>query len=143
MSYITLEQLVKQFQSHSILLLSDDELTGSIITTVVDKAIADGDDLIDSWLGLRYETPLDPVPPIITKIAGNIVMYELYTRRPDLDTPQGVSERYKNAQKLLEQLAYGKVMLNATELLSKSGTGGILSNKTETDSLFKGNLGGY
>lgn len=143
MSYTSLAQLEKQFQRTSILLLSDDELTGEIVTAAVDAAIATADELIDAWLGLRYETPLPFVPPIIAKIAGDVVLYELYARRPDLDTPQGVSDRYKNALKLLENIAYGKVMLNATELISESGSGGILSNKTETDSLFKGKLGIY
>lgn len=143
MAYITLAELEKQFQRTTLLLLSDDELTGAVVTSVIDAAISTAQELIDAYLGLRYEIPLYTVPPIVTKIAGDVVMYELYARRPDLDTPQGVTDRFKNALKLLENIAHGKVMLNATELITESGSGGILSNKTENDALFKGRLGGY
>jgi phage gp36-like protein len=81
----------------------------------VDGTIADVSALIDSYLQKEYNVPLSPVPRVISKISVDIVLYELFSDRGiDEDSEQDIIRKYKNAIRLLEKIAEGKVTLGSS-----------------------------
>jgi phage gp36-like protein len=94
--------------------LTDDSGSGVIDEVVVDKAIANATEQIDGYLRGRYTLPLSPVSGLIGTICADLALYRLYARRPRLSVPESLSERYKNAVKLLENIQKGVITLGAT-----------------------------
>ncbi|MCL2790118.1 MAG: DUF1320 domain-containing protein [Desulfobulbus sp.] len=100
--------------------LTDDTIPpADVKVAVVDRAVSDAGELIDGYLRGRYRLPLSPVPGLLNTLAADIAVYRLYARRLRLTPPETVTERYKNALKLLELIQAGKVALGAD-------TGGVL-----------------
>ena len=96
--------------------LTDDNGDGVINQTVMDKAIATAGELVDGFLRGRESLPLDPVPGLLTALAADIALYRLYGRRPRLAIPDSLSDKYKNALKLLENIQKGQVILGAVQV---------------------------
>lgn len=113
MMYCTLDDLKKQVPEAVLVELTDDEGLGTINTTRVDRAIEDATDLINSYAAARYPTPLNPVPGVIRKIAVDIALYNLFSRRGyDEDSAdKSIVDRYKGAITFLEHLAKGMVTI--------------------------------
>ncbi len=107
--YATLDDLIKQLSEDSLIQLTDDDGTGAIVTTVTDAALEAADVEIDGYLGGRYALPLDPAPAIITKMAVDIAIYNLYARR--LGPPDHWQKRYSNVIRFLERAARGDISL--------------------------------
>ncbi len=112
--YCALTDLQAIVPNNDLVQLTDDAIPpAAIVQANVDRAIADAGELIDGYLRGRYSLPLNPVPGLIKTLAGDIAVYRLYARRVKLTPPEGVSERYRNSLKLLEQIQMGKVALGA------------------------------
>ena len=131
MPYCTLADILGIVPNNDLIQLTDDSVPAQFVVTAnVDKAIADSGELIDGYLRGRYTLPLAPLPGLITTLSGDIAVYRLYARRVKITPPEGVSERYKNALKLLEQIQTGKVALGA-DALSASGITPAMSGGAE------------
>jgi len=127
MAYCTLEDLEKIMPEQDLIELTDDDVPAAVIVTAnVDKAIADAGELIDGYLRARYSLPLTPAPGLINTLACDIAVYRLYARRVKLTPPEGVSERYKNALKLLDLIQKGEITL---------GDGGAQTPEASGDSV--------
>jgi phage gp36-like protein len=114
MNYCTIDDLQKIVPEQDLIELTDDMIPAeSVITANVDKAIADAGEMIDGYLRSRYSLPLTPAPGLINTLACDIAVYRLYARRVKLTPPEGVTERYKNALKLLGQIQKGEISLGA------------------------------
>lgn len=111
MAYCTLADI--EAAQDDLIELTDDSDAGTVDQTVVDKAIATASELIDGYLRGRYTLPLDPVPGLLTALAADVTLYRLYARRPRLAVPESLSDRYKNALKILENIQKGLVTLGA------------------------------
>jgi phage gp36-like protein len=117
MIYCTIDDLKGIVPEQDLIELTDDTVPpASIITDNVDKAIADAGEMIDGYLRAHYSLPLTPAPGLINTLACDIAVYRLYARRVKLTPPEGVSERYKNALKLLGQIQKGEISLGAGEV---------------------------
>lgn len=112
MPYCTQSDLLEQISEDELIQLTDDAGTGSVDTTVVDRAIADADAEIDAYAGARYDTPFATTPDIIRKISVDISVYNLFARRRG--APEDRKERYKNALRFLENLSKGLVSLGVS-----------------------------
>lgn len=110
MGYCTLQNLVADFGELELIRLSDRArpATGAIVTSVVEKAIADADAEINMYLEGRGLLPLPSVPETLRRIASDITRYYLY-QNPAVDSPVGV--RYKQRVRQLELVAAGKLSL--------------------------------
>lgn len=74
------------------------------------------DSVIDSYLALKYTTPVSPAPYILTKLSCDLVIYDLF-RDKALKVPDFMQERYDQAIEMLKTLAMGKMKLpGATEV---------------------------
>ena len=74
------------------------------------EAIADTTALIDGYVGSRYTLPLAGVPAIITRVARDLVFYNLNT-----DPSDNVKARRDEAMSYLKDLAQGKVALGVSQ----------------------------
>ena len=127
--YCTIDNIKGIMSEQDLIQLTDDHDSGAevIVSANVNKAISDAGEMIDGYIRARYALPLSPMPGLIATLACDIVVYRLYARRTKLTPPEGVSERYKNALKLLGQIQKGEIDLgvgvaNTPEVADSSGT---------------------
>lgn len=112
--YCTLADIRATVPENDLIQLTDDTTPPVTVNQVnVDRAITDAGELIDGYLRGRYALPLSPVPGLLNTLAADVAIYRLYARRIKLTPPEGVTERYKNALKILEQIQSDKISLGA------------------------------
>jgi phage gp36-like protein len=136
MPYCTLDDIKGQIPEANIIQLTDDEGLGVVNQSRVDKAISVADSIIDGYLRGRYTLPLSTVPELIKTIAIDITVYKLYERGLELEMPEAMSNRYKNAIKLLDQIQKGLVKLGIESPETGPGQGHYKTNKTTEDRIF-------
>ena len=108
MTYATQQDLIERFGEQELAQLSD-RANGSVIdAAVLGRALADADAEINSYLGRRYVLPLAPVPAVVPRLAADMARYYLYDER----VTEAVAQRYKDAVRLLRDMASGAVRLD-------------------------------
>lgn len=137
MAYCTLEDIIAHIPEANLVQLTDDAGSGTVDNSKVLEAIAYADQLIDGYLRGRYTVPLDPVPGLIRKISVDLAVFHLYSRRFELEMPEPMMARYKNAIKVLEQIQKGLIKLGIELAETAPGQGYYKSNKTPGDRIFK------
>ncbi len=80
---------------------------------LVDAALVDASNEIDSYLATRYPSPLAEVPAAVDRAACDIARYFLYKDRPT----EQVAQRYKEVTAWLANVARGVVTLVFAEPL--------------------------
>jgi len=112
--YCSLNDIQAIVPEDDLVELTDDATPPTFINEdVIDRAITDAGELIDGYLRGRYTLPLSPVPGLINTLAADITIYRLYARRIRLTPPEIVTERYKEAQKILGKIQSGNVSLGS------------------------------
>ena len=112
--YCTQEDLNSQVRLEVLIELTDDERTGAVNVDRLNWAMEGASDLIDSYAGARYPVPLSPVPNVINRLAVDIALYNLFSRRgfdPEKTADQSIVDRYKAAVAFLTKLAQGVVTI--------------------------------
>lgn len=107
--YCDLSDLQEQFSSEKVSALINDLDDGPTTTAVVNKAITDADNLINSYVGRAYTLPLETTPALITTLSCDIALYNLRSRRKGQDDV--ITKRYEDAKELLKNIAKGKASL--------------------------------
>ncbi|WAC06583.1 MAG: DUF1320 domain-containing protein [Thermodesulfobacteriota bacterium] len=133
MAYCIEDDIKKQLPENKLIELTDDNGDGVADTGVVDKAIADADAEIDTYLSGRYTVPLSPVPPIINKVSVDISIWNLFSRRQVAD--EVAKERYRAAVDLLKLIAKGDVSLGIVPEPA-GGEQQIKTSRVKTDRTF-------
>jgi len=111
MPYASQQDLIDRFGELEIIQLTDrDNVPPEAIgTDVVDRALADADALIDSYLAAHYALPLSSAPPSLVKAAADIARFYLWGDRAD---PKGaIRAAHDDAVRWLERLSKGLVSL--------------------------------
>jgi phage gp36-like protein len=139
MPYCTLEDIKSHIPEQNLIQLTDDENLGIINETRVNDAIDYADQLIGGYLRGRYTLPLDPVPGLVKKLSIDFSIFWLYSRRFELEMPEGMMNRYKNALKILEMIQRGTVSLGTAEGTTPE-PGEYKTNKTLNDRVFSKNV---
>ena len=126
MSYCTIEDIKGQIPENILLVYTDDNGSGVVDEDKVAKAISSAEAEINSYVQTRYPVPVNPVPDILNKLAVDISIYNIVSRR-GFDEQSGdkiFAERYKAAVKFLENVAKGVVLLSpkASEAKPEQGT---------------------
>ncbi|MEQ1499143.1 MAG: DUF1320 domain-containing protein [Novosphingobium sp.] len=105
MAYASIEQLMDRYGERLLVQLTDRATppTGVIDPAVVDRALADTDAAIDSYLAGRYALPLGEAPPLLADLAQAIGIYKLHPFAPD---PK-IEQDYKDAFAALDRIAKG------------------------------------
>lgn len=110
MPYATQSQMVERFGALELIQLTDraEPLTGAIVAAVLDAALLDADQEIDSYLrGVRALPLAEPIPERLVRVACDLARYHLYDDR----APEGVRTRYQDAIRWLRDVAAGKAAL--------------------------------
>lgn len=88
----------------------------------IDDAIADADGLIDGYLRKAgYAVPMLPIPRLVTVWCRAITRYNLH--KNDLGSDSMIVRDYKDALKLLQQVADGKLSLGGDDEVVETGAG--------------------
>lgn len=134
MPYTTLQDLTDKFGERMLIRLTDrDELaTDTINTDVVDRAIADTDALIDGHVKVRYALPMAEVPPLVSTLALDIVIYKLHVLEPD---PK-IKADYDAAMKSLRSISDGTIRLPLATGGDAAGSGSSGARVTDRDRPF-------
>ena len=108
MTYATQLQLTERYGEAMLIALTDraDPPAEAVDTVVVDRALVGADELIDGYLA-AYALPLVSVPPLLSKLAQEIAIYDLHITEPEAK----IKADYGNALKRLEQIAKGVIQL--------------------------------
>jgi len=136
MPYATLTELLERLDEQTVILLSDDTLSGEVNSDAVERAFADADTEIDSYIGGRYAVPVDPVPALLQRLSLDLAIEGLYTRRPHVDTPEAVVRAAKNARSILAQIAANKAEIPGAAEADNSGTTAAGASFVAGDRLF-------
>lgn len=116
MSYTNLAEMVDRFGQRELEQLTDKAAGNSIDPLVLGRALADADAEIDARLAVRYALPLASVPLVLARVAADIARYHLWADAAS----EAVRTRYKDALKLLDQIAAGQVDLPAAQPLASA-----------------------
>jgi phage gp36-like protein len=133
MAYITQQQLVERFGDDKLIQLTDRDTGASIVTDVLDDAIADAAAFIDAYISPRYALPLaqpridaSPLP----RIAGDMVIYFL---QGDLATEE-TQRRAAEARRFLLDVQAGRASLGADDSVAPQvGTVVVRSDSSAFD----------
>jgi len=143
MPYCVLADITNRISEETVIQLSDDGNLGVVDQAVVDGAIADAGELIDGYLRGRYILPLDPVPGLVRALSLDLAVYGLYSRRASFEVPEPVTDRYKNAVKLLSEIQKGNVTLGSAGVETPVATGGAASVSGPERIFSRDSLKGY
>ncbi len=106
--YCTQTDLETRFGADEMLELTDRDADGVADTGVLDMAIADAGNTIDTYVSKRYDLPLASTPARLTKIACDLVRYALHKEDP----PTRVEAAYKDAMASLRDIGAGRALLD-------------------------------
>lgn len=138
MPYCTLVDLKNALPEDQLILLTDDtgQAGAVVVTSVVDAAIADADDVIDGYLRGRHSLPLAVTPRLIRRISVDLAIYNLYSRRPDVEPYELIKERKAAALKLLAAIQKGEVTLGLETGSAPPSPAEYKTNKGSNDRIF-------
>jgi len=99
---------------------ADEQAAATAALALIDGKLMDADSVIDGYLLSRFTTPLASVPRLVVGIACDLTRYALYD---DTATEQ-ITQRYKDAIKMLEAIGSGKVGLGISPAGGKPASSG-------------------
>ncbi|RMG60281.1 MAG: DUF1320 domain-containing protein [Gammaproteobacteria bacterium] len=112
--YASKQEMIDRFGQSELIRLTDRATppAGVIDDAVLNAALLDADQVIDSFLQVRYALPLSSVPSLLKQVARDLARYFLYDDMP----PEHVEARYRDAMKTLERIASGQQKLGLDEV---------------------------
>lgn len=81
MSYATQAELQARLSEPLQLLLADEDGNGAVDTAVIDAALEDASAEIDEAITERYQTPVEPVTPLLRSWCVDLAIERLHLRR--------------------------------------------------------------
>jgi phage gp36-like protein len=85
----------------------DEQAAAEQALAVVERALNDADNTIDSHIGGRYPLPIAPVPEVLERVACDLARFYLY----DDQVTETIQKRFDEAMKLLRDVRDGKSQL--------------------------------
>jgi len=107
MSYAVLADLVARVGDTELRQIADRDRDLIPDQDVIDAAIADADNLINGYVGTRYQVPLASVPDLVRTWSVSIARYILHRN----GAPDHVAQDYKDAISGLKDVAGGRLAL--------------------------------
>lgn len=108
MAYSTLDNLLALLPEATLIKVSNDQGGATAVDmTTISAAIAQGDSIIDGYVGVQRQVPLDPVPGLIKTISANLAIFNLYRRRNQV--PEIWENQYKADMAVLTKIASGQI----------------------------------
>jgi len=121
MGYATQQDLVDRFGAEELVQLTDRAQAGTIDATVVGKALADADALMDGYLATRYAVPVTPTTALLTRLAADVARFLLHGK----SATETVRQAHEDALRFLREIASGKAsLIGAAPPPASQATGG-------------------
>jgi len=121
MAYASYSTLVDQYGEAEVTRSSDRDQDGAADVGVVAQALDDADGEIDSYIGVVYKLPLNPVPGVVVTYAGVIALYRMSLQTGVLTEEK--RQRYEDAIRWLRDVAKGNAVLDGSEQPSTKAGG--------------------
>ncbi|MDR3631717.1 MAG: DUF1320 domain-containing protein [Desulfocapsaceae bacterium] len=115
--YAELADILEQMAEAELISLTDDEQTGAVDETAVDRAIANGMALIDAHCRDLYSVPFDPVPDLVRMYTVDLAVYNLYSRRTHVPMPDLIGQRHKQALDFLRLVQKGQASIGIPRMV--------------------------
>lgn len=143
MPYASQADLEARFGAAELAQLTDRVLGTLVEPAVVAAALADADALIDGYLAQRYALPVNPVPPLLKRVACDIARFLLHGK----SAGEKVRQAYDDALKVLRDLADGRAALpgaaEAPSAQAPAAAGGTPRTAAPARIFDRGSLGDY
>ena len=108
--YVTKDDLIKRFGEREVVALAGNE-DEVIDDTVVETALADAEELINSYVAVKYALPLSTVPAALKRICCDMARYFMYKEV----IPEELEKTYERNLTFLKDIAKGVVTLGDPE----------------------------
>jgi phage gp36-like protein len=105
--YLTGEEYIDRYGFEETVRLTDQDRKGIVDKARLQAAISDAQELVDSYLGVRYALPISPVPTVVKSIVARLAREKLFAQRP---LPQVTAEADR-ARSELKDLSAGRASL--------------------------------
>lgn len=114
MAYCSQSDLENAIEENILIELSDDDKDGVIDSGIVERAIADADAIVNSYLRKVFSVPLDPpIPDIVRKLSVDLSIYNLFARRAaHFDTPEWLIKKHDDSFSMLRAINRGEIDLD-------------------------------
>ena len=109
MSYATPAEVIESRGRNDIGVLAGLDGNGDPDSAVIQKALDDASDEIDTYIAAKYQLPLATTPKVLTRIAIDIAVYRMAPEADKLTEER--RRRYTDAVKFLDKVAKGTVSL--------------------------------
>ena len=109
MSYAAQADLELRYGAAELLAIADRDGDGIVDAGVVAAAVADAEQLADSYLAPRYATPLLAAPAPLVAAVCDMARYKLYANAREI--PDHVKQAWSDALKFLRDLSEGRAVL--------------------------------
>lgn len=107
MAYATLADLIERASEREIREISDRDRDGETDPEVIAAALADADNRINSYIAVKYATPLPSVPDLVRTWAVSIARYVLHHN----GAPKHVKDDFDDAIAALKDVSRGLAAL--------------------------------
>lgn len=106
-AYLTAEDYVARFGYEETVRLTDEDRKGIIDGDKLLNALNDATQVAESYIGVKYTLPLNPVPPVVEGIITDLARERLYSQRPT----QQVTGAADRARTMLKDISAGRMAL--------------------------------
>lgn len=132
MPYADQQYLDSYFGSAEVLIAADRDGDGEADVSVVESALDAATELIDSFVGVKYDLPLSKqtITGILKRTCADIAMYLMSVNSPAMTDEKRT--RYDDAIKWLKGLARGEVTLGPEETSEAADDEVVLSDSNES-----------
>ncbi len=131
MSYATRSELEDRYGADEI-----QQRESMLPVGAVDRALADADAEVDSYLTGRYSLPLSPVPGNIARLAAAIARYRLLG-----DAVTEIARKdYEDARAWLREVAAGRVQIDGVTPVAAASPAGTVDYVIGRDKAFTGGI---
>ncbi len=133
MAYATISDIFSRFKPiRTMIGAGSFEVTSNDVTSIF---IGDADSFVDAYLAKRYDTPITPVPSIITQIAADLSIFNMMTEK-QVQVPDSFQARYDRSIKTLEMLRDGDMVLPSDVSVVSTGDNEAWSAQQDYHSTF-------
>lgn len=139
--YATITDMQDRFERQELIQLTDQNGMGVIDEAAVNKALADANDEINSYIGKLYLVPVVPTTPSLVRYSCFIARYLLWSMKAEM--PEIVKANYQAAITWLKAVAKGEATLEAQGVTAAAqDASGILMGESAAGSARK-KYGGF
>ena len=119
-TYLTGEEYVNRFGVEETVRLTDQDRKGVVDKARLEAALKDATDTVEAYLGVRYDLPLTPVPPLVKGLVAALAREKLHAQRPTVQ----VTAEADRARTMLRDLSAGRMTLADATGEELEGSGG-------------------